>query len=109
MQLRSAAVPDRSKVDSAKALDFSARVEVTLWCVNQRVNQSFMKTIVLGCLVVAAPEDGRTRVCIVPAKPSVQSPKLVIWTDDYLTRQVSANPTKAKNAFGDHAAIHGRT
>src|SRR5213595_2575526 len=60
MQLRSAAVPGRSKVDSMKSPDFSGWIGVTIWCAGWETDQSFMKTIGLRCLPVAAPEDGRT-------------------------------------------------
>jgi hypothetical protein len=60
MQLRSAVVPGRSNVDLAKALDFSGCIEVTIWFAGRQTDPSFTKTIALGCLLVAAPEDGRT-------------------------------------------------
>src|SRR5258706_12209629 len=60
MRLRSAAVPGRSKVEAAKALGFSGRIGATTWWAGRQMDQSFMKTIALRCLLVAAPEDGRT-------------------------------------------------
>src|SRR5262245_22948622 len=62
MQLRSAAVPGRSKVDSAKGFDFSARIGVTIRCTTQRADQSFMETMAFGCLLVAAPRAGALRL-----------------------------------------------